>query len=417
MNDALKKSDNSTAGATAVDARGIAPRIRHPITFRAFDELQPDESSTLQSTRLPALFAAQRHHFSHDQAPRLVYWEATQSCALACVHCRAAAMAHRHPDELTTEEGQALLRQIAAFADESPPHLVITGGDPLRRPDLFELIAYGKALGLSISVTPAGTQALTEEVIARFQQAGVASLALSLDGSTPAIHDAFRGVAGSFEWTISGARAIVARGIPLQLNTMVTAETAHDLPQIYQVVKELGITRWALFFLIGTGRGTALAEVSPAESERLLNWLIEIARAPETNFVIKTTEAHHYRRIAVQRMRRHMRDEQILGTPVGRGFGIRDGDGIVFVSHRGDIYPSGFLPLGAGNVRADSLVETYRHSALFTSLRDPDQLQGKCGDCSFRLVCGGSRSRAYAATGNPLASDPLCIYQPRAARE
>ena len=326
-------------------------------------------------------------------------------------------MAQRHPDELTTAEGQALLRQIAEFAGDSLPHLVITGGDPLRRPDLFELIAYGKSLGLSISVTPAGTQALTPTVIDQFEEAGVASLALSLDGSTPALHDAFRGVAGSFDWTICGARAIVGRSIPLQINTMVTAQTVHDLPEIYQVVKELGITRWALFHLISTGRGTGLAEISPAERERLLNWLIEISRAPETNFIIKTTEAHHYRRVAIQRMRRHLSDERILSTPVGRGFGIRDGNGIVFVSHRGEVFPSGFLPLSAGNMRAASLVEIYRHSALFTSLRDPNQLQGKCGDCPFRLVCGGSRARAYAATGDPLASDPLCIYQPRAATD
>jgi AdoMet-dependent heme synthase len=369
-------------------------------------------SATL-SSRLPALFAAQRHHFIYGEAPKLVYWEATQSCALACVHCRAAALAQRHPGELSTAEARALLRQIVSFGSKPLPHLVITGGDPLRRPDLFSLIDYGRSLGLSISVTPAGTAALTPEVIEQFQQAGVASLALSLDGATPAAHDAFRGVAGSFAWTINGARAIIAQGIPLQINTMVTAETLADLPQIYEVVKTLGITRWALFFLIATGRGSSLAEVSPAQSERLLNWLWEISRSPETPFVIKTTEAHHYRRIAVQRMQQRMSEEQIFSTPVGRGFGIRDGNGIVFVSHLGEVYPSGFLPLGTGNVRVSSLVDIYRDSALFQALRDPEQLTGKCGDCPFRIVCGGSRARAYAATGDPLASDPLCVYQPR----
>lgn len=367
---------------------------------------------TLQ-THPPVHFADHRAQFTYDKAPRLVYWEATQSCALACIHCRAAALAHRHPDELDGTESRSLLRQIAAFSGDSPPQLIVTGGDPLRRPDLFELIDYGRSLGLAISATPAGTEALTPAVIDQFAQAGVASLALSLDGSTSARHDAFRGVAGSYAWTIEGARAIVARKIPLQINTMVTAQTIDDIPLIYQMVKELGITRWALFFLIATGRGSSLDEVSPAQSERLLNWLWEITRAPETSFVIKTTEAHHYRRIAVQRMRRHLSEDGIMGTPVGRGFGIRDGNGIIFVSHRGEVYPSGFMPMSVGNIRQESLAHIYRHSPLLQALRDPDRLSGKCGECQFRLVCGGSRARALAATGDPLGSDPLCIFQPR----
>lgn len=369
-----------------------------------------------QQTRLPAHFAAQHERFTYDQAPRLVYWESTQSCALACVHCRATAQSYRHPDELSTAEARGLFRQIAAFGGESLPHLVITGGDPLRRPDLYTLIEYGRSLGLSVSVTPAGTAALTPEVVSRFESAGVASIALSLDGSTPALHDAFRGVTGSFAWTLDGAQTIIDRGIPLQINTLVTAETLDDIPQVYEVVKELGITRWALFFLITTGRGRSLAEVFPAESERLLNWLLDISRAPATNFVIKTTEAHHYRRIATQRMLRHMPEEGILRTPVGRGFGIRDGNGIVFVSHRGEVYPSGFLPIDTGNIRTSELTQIYRDAPLFRALRDPEQLTGKCGDCPFRVICGGSRARAYAMTGDPLASDPLCVYQPRAPR-
>jgi radical SAM protein len=364
------------------------------------------------NSRLPARFAAQRAQFTYSNAPMLVYWEATQSCTLACIHCRAAALPSRHPNELSTLEARALFNQIVAF-DSRPPHLVITGGDPLRRPDLFALIDYGRSLGLSISVTPAGTAALTPQVVEQFKQAGVASLALSLDGDTPQRHDTFRGVPGSFDWTLDGARTIIAEGIPLQINSIVTAETLANLPQMYQVVKDLGITRWALFFLIATGRGSSLAEVSPAQSEQLLNWLWEINRAPETSFAIKTTEAHHYRRIIVQRLQHRMTEEKIFNTPAGRGFGIRDGNGIVFVSHQGEVYPSGFLPVSAGNVRTDSLNHIYRDSPLFNALRDPDQLTGKCGDCPLRIICGGSRARAYAATGNPLASDPLCPYQPR----
>lgn len=403
------------------DMQGLASGITN--TTRITDET-PDVPPGIHSgssgsrrdgqvNRLPALFAAQGSRFIYDQAPRLVYWEATQSCALACIHCRASALAHRHPDELRTDEARELLRQIAAFDPQRPPHLVITGGDPLRRPDLFELIDYGRSLGVSISVTPAGTDALTPAVIEQFKAAGVAGLALSLDGSTPARHDAFRRVDGSFDWTVNGARAITELGIPLQINTMVTAQTLDDIPHIYSVVRDLGITRWALFFLITTGRGSSLAEVTPAESERMLNWLAQVSRAPETSFVIKTTEAHHYRRIVAQRMQRHLSEEAIAATPVGRGFGIRDGNGIIFVSHVGEVYPSGFLPVGVGNVRQEGLVDIYRHSPLLRSLRDADQLTGKCGDCPFRLICGGSRARAYAATGDPLASDPLCIYQPR----
>lgn len=375
-----------------------------------------ETTTTDRALRQPAYFASQSAPFLYDQAPRLVYWEATQNCALACVHCRAAAISSHHPDQLTTSEARTLLEEIAAFNGEPLPHLVITGGDPLSRADLFPLIAYGQSLGLSVSVTPAGTAALTPQIIERFREAGVASLALSLDGSTAEIHDAFRGVAGSFNWTLNGARTIIEQGIPLQLNTMVTAETLSDLPQIHELVKELGITRWALFFLIGTGRGSALAEIDPAQSERLLNWLWELNRGPETTFAIKTTEAHHYRRIGVQRMLRRMSEEQIATTPFARAFGIRDGNGIVFVSHRGEVFPSGFLPLSAGNVRRSHLADIYRHSPLFRSLRDAEQLTGKCGDCQFRIVCGGSRARAYAATGDPLASDPLCVFQPHELR-
>ncbi len=364
--------------------------------------------------RLPAVLAGQGRRFVYEQAPLLVYWEATQSCALACIHCRAEAVPRRSPLELTTAEARGLLRQIAAFGGPRLPHLVITGGDPLRRPDLFPLIDYGHSLGLSISVTPAGTQELTPQVIQRLRAARVESVALSLDGSNEGRHDAFRGVAGSFRWTLAGARAVVEAGIPLQINTMVTAQTLGDIPRIYELLQELGITRWALFFLIATGRGAGLAEVTPAEGERLLVWLSQLTRDPQTKFVIKTTEAHHYRRIVAQQMARRLPPAQILASPVGRSFGIRDGNGIVFVSHAGQVFPSGFLPLAAGNVRRQPLASIYRESPLFQALRDVDRLKGKCGLCAFRSICGGSRARAYAATGDPLESDPLCPYQPRA---
>jgi radical SAM protein len=365
------------------------------------------------------LFAAQRAEFVYDRAPRFVYWEATQACALACVHCRAESQPYRNPFELSTDEAKSLLRQIAGFgtaAEGVPgplPQLVITGGDPLQRTDLFELIAYAREQGLVVSITPAGTAALTPAVVAQLKQAGINSIALSLDGATPARHDAFRGVEGSFGWTRAGAEAVVDYGIPLQVNSLVSAQTLDDIPAIFAEVRTWGLTRWALFFLIATGRGEHLAEVTPAQSEQLLNWVGEIARDPATPFVIKTTEAHHYRRIMVQKLRRRLPEPAILATPAGRGFGIRDGNGIVFVSHAGQVFPSGFLPISGGNVRKTPLAEIYRESELFRRLRDTDQLQGKCGACAFRTLCGGSRARAYAAHRDPLASDPLCPYQPR----
>ena len=346
-----------------------------------------------------------------DKAPMLVYWESTRACDLACVHCRAEAVSWRNPLELATDEVKQLMDQIASFGNRQPAHMVVTGGDPLQRDDLFELIAYGRSQGIIISVTPAGTARLTADVVHQLKDAGVFSLGLSLDGSTEAKHDTFRGVSGSFQWTAAAAKLAHDVGMPVQLNTMVTNETLDDLPNIYEVVKQWGLQRWALFFLISTGRGEALTEISPVESERLHQWLWDIRE--EAPFMIKTTEAHHYRRLMYKRLRQTgLTDEAIVKMPVGRGFGIRDGSGIVFISHKGDVYPSGFLPIKAGSVRQESLVDIYRHSDLFRSLRNPDLFTGKCGQCEYRYICGGSRARAYAATGDPLGSDPLCPYQP-----
>lgn len=358
--------------------------------------------------------------FVYDSAPMLVYWEATRACALACVHCRAEAVPNRHPMELSTEEATALLEQVASFPEREfgwgngLPHVVITGGDPLQRPDVFDLIRFGTELGVRMSITPAGTERLTPAMIDRLLDAGIDSLGLSLDGSTPQKHDTFRGVQGSYEWTMTAMRAAAAHGIPMQINTMVTAQTLDDLPAIYDVLKNVGIARWALFFLISTGRGRQLADITPVQSERLLQWLLELQR--ESPFPLKTTEAHHYRRIAYKRLRRRgIDDAAMLKMPIGRGFGIRDGNGIVFVSHIGQVYPSGFLPMSAGNVRTRSLVDIYQNSELFHAVRDPDSLQGKCGRCEYRAICGGSRARAYAMEGDPRASDPLCPYQPQPA--
>ncbi len=360
----------------------------------------------------PAAVPITRTAPNYAQNPLLVYWEMTQACDLACRHCRASAMPRRHPLELTTAESRHLLRQFAAFG-EPLPHLILTGGDPLIRPDLFDLVDEARGLGLKVSITPSATPNLTRNVIAQFKAHGMTSMAVSLDGSTAARHDAIRGVPGCYERTLAAMREANAFDLPLQVNTLVAEQTLDDLEAIYEVLHGWRIMRWSLFFLIQVGRGQVLTEVSPAQGEALMDRVYELARVAP--FQIKTTEAQSYRRIALNRMRGGgMTPDDIQRSSVYHGLGIRDGHGIVFVSHTGDIYPAGFLPLVAGNVRRNSLVETYRHSPYFRDLHDPHALKGKCGRCEFRVICGGSRARAYAATGDPLAADPLCPYEPTA---
>jgi radical SAM protein len=340
-----------------------------------------------------------------------VYWEMTQSCALACRHCRAEAISTPHPMELNFEESVVFLRQITQFGAPLP-QLILTGGDPLARTGLFELIDEACKLGISVSITPAATPALTREVLVRLKEHGVDGLGLSLDGSTPARHDSIRGVPGTFDRTMQAIRWAQELGMPVQVNTLVAAETADDLPAIYELLKPWGIARWSLFFLISVGRGKVLQPLLPDDAEKLMNWIHDTSRnAP---FTVATTEAPSFRRVAFERMREAgMTGEQIRSSGATRSYGIRDGHGIMFVSNTGDICPAGFLPLPVGNVRKDQIVEMYRDSTLFRQLHDPAQFGERCGVCDYRTLCGGSRSRAFAATGNPLAADPICLFNPR----
>jgi radical SAM protein len=348
--------------------------------------------------------------FVYAQAPLLVYWELTRACDLACRHCRAEAIAGRDPRELTTVEAEDLLDKIRSFGDRGG-HLVLTGGDPLKRPDLYSLIDYGARIGLTVSVAPSSTNALTGEVFKRFKDSGVESISLSLDGSTAEKHEGIRGIPGCFARTLDTAWDALRAGLRLQVNTLVTAETMPDLAEIYRLLSPLPLMRWKLFTLIGVGRGRTLKEPTPEECESLHNWLCEISK--DSPFPVATTEAPHFRRVALTRMRaRGMPLAAIEKTPVGRGFGIRDGNGVMFISHTGSVYPSGFLPLSAGNVRSSDVVELYRRSSLFTTIRSTRLFKGKCGRCEFREICGGSRARAYARHGDPLEADPLCAYEP-----
>lgn len=351
-----------------------------------------------------------------SEAPFLVIWETTQACDLACAHCRASAVECRHPLELTTEEAFGLLREVREFGD---PLMVFTGGDPLKRDDVFDLLQYSVQLGLRTTITPSATPLLTASAIERFKTCGVARMAVSLDGHDRALHDGFRGVEGSFDRTISALDHARAVGLDTQINTTVTRRNLHVLHEIAARVAASGAKLWSVFFLITTGRATAGDDLTAEEYEQVFEFLYNLSKSAP--FDIKTTEAQHYRRYVAQRRKEEggggRNGREAPPSIIQRQAGINDGRGFVFISHTGDIYPSGFLPVKGGNVRQERLGDIYRNSELFLTLRDSDLLEGKCGDCEYRNPCGGSRSRAYALTGNFMASDPRCVYEPAVKRE
>jgi radical SAM protein len=348
-----------------------------------------------------------------DRAPLRIYWELTRACDLACRHCRALAQREPDPDELTARESLALVDRLTGFGAPLP-HLVLTGGDPLKRADLFPLIAAARARGFGVSVAPSATPLLTPSMITRLEAAGVEAISLSLDGSDAARHDAIRQVPGCFDRTITAARACALARLPFQVNTLVCQETFADLDAVRAVAAGLGAARWSLFFLVAVGRGTVLRPITAADCERLFDGLLDRMGSPGP--IITTTEAPHFRRMALERARRAGRGGAPAGHRPGHAAGIRDGNGIMFVSHAGEVRPSGFFPESAGNVRVADPVQLYRDSGLFRALRRPDLLGGRCGRCEWREACGGSRARALAATGDPLAEDPLCLYEPAAGR-
>jgi len=352
---------------------------------------------------------ASRHTF--DDAPFIVFWETTQACDLVCKHCRANARPARDPAELTFDEGTRLLDEVRAMGC---PLVVLTGGDPAKRPDLVDLVRHGVDLGLRVALTPSATPLVTPQLLARLAAAGLTRLAVSLDGASAASHDGFRGVAGSFARTLEILRDARAVGLTTQVNTTVTDLNVDELETIADRLRTLEITLWGVFFLVPTGRGEALRVLDPVATERVLERLVAIAgTAP---FDVKTTAAPHFRRVLLQHQ---VKRREVAGIDDGIGRaprGVNDGQGIVFVSHRGEVYPSGFLPVSCGSWRAEGLAAIYRDHPTFRVLRDADALGGKCGLCDFRRVCGGSRARAYAMTGDLLAEEPACAYEPPATR-
>jgi radical SAM protein len=347
-----------------------------------------------------------------DQAPMLVIWEVTQACDLACVHCRASAQSERSEGELSTEQGYRLLDEIRSFGN---PLMVFTGGDPLKRPDLYELIRYSVKIGLRTNVTPSATPLLTAEAIEGFQAAGIARMAISLDGPDAATHDEFRGIPGTFDRAMFALRHARDIGLDTQLQTTVTRRNMGRLAEVAEIAKEVRTKMWSLFFLIVTGRAAEGDDLLAPEYEQVFEFLYELSKTAP--FGVKTTEAMHYRRYVAQRIKaEHGATENPNAQGVAwRTAGVSDGKGFVFVSHTGEIFPSGFFPVSGGNVLDDSLTDIYRNSDMFVTLRDTSQRRGKCGICEYRNICGGSRSRAYALSGDFLAEDPRCIYQPRLA--
>ena len=364
---------------------------------------------------------AVRSFLDLEQSPFIVIWEITQACDLACVHCRACAQPNRHPDELSTEEGFRLIEEIRRFNPDpvfssQGPLFVITGGDPMKRPDVFDLVGHARAVGLRVAMSPSGTPLVTRDAVFRLRRLGLARLAISIDGPDAAVHDAFRRVSGSFEWSMNVVRYCQEAGLPLQVNTTVTRQNIQHLERMKQLLLSIGgLELWSVFFLVPTGRGKAEDNISAEECENVLQWLYRCSL--EVPFDIKTTAAPHYRRVVLQNRAESGGAKRVIGVPKGTGIqraprGINDGQGFLFISHTGEVFPSGFLPVSAGNVRTHSVVELYRNHPLFKELRNPDLLKGKCGVCEYRRVCGGSRARAYAATGDYLAEEPLCAYRP-----
>lgn len=369
----------------------------------------------------------QRHPhggIDYHEYPFIVIWEVTRACRLQCVHCRADAQPLPDPRELTHEEGLRLIDDIYALNN---PMLVFTGGDCMMREDLFDLADYAIKKGMRVSITPSATPNVTKEKMRKAKEIGLSRWAFSLDGPTPEIHDQFRGTPGSFDLTIEKINYLNELQMPLQINTVISRYNYHHLKQMAALVAELKAVMWYIFLLVPTGRGQLEDCLTPAEHEAVFRWLYELSKTAP--YDIKTTAAQHYRRVVIQQKWKEHRihageiryTDSITSDAAPDGLkrapkGVNDGNGFVFVSHVGDVMPSGLLPIVCGNVREMSLAQIYRESPVFRQLRTPDMYKGKCGVCEFRYVCGGSRARAYAVTGDYLESEPFCVYIPKALR-
>ncbi|MDO8363888.1 MAG: TIGR04053 family radical SAM/SPASM domain-containing protein [Actinomycetota bacterium] len=367
-----------------------------------------------------------------DDRPFIVFWEVTRACGLACAHCRANAIPHRDPRELSTVEARRLIDDLAAY-NAPRPILVLTGGDPFERDDLAELVGYASQRGLHVSLSPSVTPRLTAARLAGLRSAGASAVSLSLDGARPETHDGLRGIDGTHRDTLLAAAMVREAGFRLQINTTVHAGNVNELPDLFAWLIGQHVSLWSVFQLVPTGRGATMRPLEADGTEDLLHWLHQIGDL----LPIKTTEAPHFRRVAVQRaaatrdgipldeafppgeLRRNLteRTAALIGDrPSQRRrrppLDVNAGRGIAFVDHTGRVYPSGFLPLDVGDVRELPLSTIYRTSPVLQRLRYLESYTGRCAYCEYRQVCGGSRSRAYAVSGDPYGDDPACIHVP-----
>jgi radical SAM protein len=357
------------------------------------------------------------------QRPMLVFWETTRACLLACRHCRASATRQALPGELSTQEGFALIDQVAGFG-RPYPILVLTGGDCLLRADLFDLASYAVSLGIPVCLSPSVTPLLDPAMIDRIARSGIRAVSISLDGCRGQTHDGVRGIAGHFEMTITAIARLAAAGVTVQVNTAVMDHNVDDLPGIAALLARTGARIWEVFFLVQVGRGTGAAPLSPAGHEDVCHFLYD---ASAYGFIVRTVEAPFFRRVVTarrsgapppdsplyERLTAHL--TSLLGPPARHPSAhtapTRDGKGIVFVAHDGQVHPAGFLPVDLGSIRTRPLRDIYRDDPLLKSIRAA-RFSGHCGICEFADLCGGSRARAYAASGDPLGPDPACPYQP-----
>ena len=360
------------------------------------------------------------HHEPYTESdfprhPLMFYYEVTRACDLVCKHCRASAQEEPAPDELTPEEGLALIDQVAQF--ERKPTICFTGGDPLKRADLFDLIARAKERGITSALTPSATPLATFDAFRRAKEAGVSAIGLSIDGPNPEVHDAFRGFTGSFAKAMEMLDYARELRLPVQVNTSITRRNAHLVDEIAELLEGKGVAMWSAFFLVPVGRGVEEVRITPAEYVEVFAKLWRHAQTK--SFAVKTTEAPHYRRYVLEQGGNPLAapKQAAGGETVGRGgrarapLGVTDGRGIMFCGHNGEICPAGFLPVVCGRFPRDSVIDIYRNHPLFQALHNPDNYKGICGRCGYRRVCGGSRSRAYALTGDPLAAEPDCIFE------
>ena len=342
--------------------------------------------------------------------PRLIAWELTSACNLECVHCRASATKERDENELSTEEAKHLIDDITRFAK---PVLILSGGEPLLREDVYEIAEYGTDSGMRVVLATNGAL-LTPEVATKLKKVGVQRVSVSLDGASAKTHDDFRGMPGAFEGALSGINELKDADLSFQINTTITKRNLDEVPKILDLALELGADALHIFLLVPVGRGKEIEgdEILPEEYERVLGWLYDMQG--KVSIQLKATCAPHYFRIMYQRAKQ----EDVRVEPRKEGFsamtrGCLAGTGFCFISKIGEVYPCGYLPVLAGSIREQSFEQIWHQSRVFNDLRDFSKLKGKCGICEFKRVCGGCRARAYAATGDHLAEEPCCIYQPR----